>query len=278
MYSEQYDTMKQVKPVPGEINIFTTHGSIIDPILQMKLSAEQSPREIVIPDFLIQQQDWSYSFLGHIHERGWVSSKDGKTDTANSKIYYNGSLIRRGFSDKEVPLGRGWTLWSIDNDGKFSAEPRTVAQRPQYDFKEIDARKLTAEEITDKILENLRATQLNGNSFDTLTAPILRQTISGITPGKHSALDWKAISSNSEHAMHWNVKTTTLAIESDNNKESVSPQLKALSDNADMVKLYDDWADNAPSLKEAEDNLKEKVVKQAREFVKLGQEEVLDAD
>ena len=123
-----------VKTVDGEVNILSTHGSVIDPILHMRLSANESPREVVIPDPIIKDQNWSYTLLGHIHERGWVGSMNGKEDTAETRIYYNGSLIRRGFSDAETPLGRGWTLWTVDSDGNFSHEMKQIAQRPQYDL------------------------------------------------------------------------------------------------------------------------------------------------
>lgn len=52
MYSEQAETMNDIKSEDNKINILTTHGSCIDPILNIKLHTEQSPREIVIPDNL----------------------------------------------------------------------------------------------------------------------------------------------------------------------------------------------------------------------------------
>lgn len=114
MYSEQSDTMKNLSPEKDAINILSTHGSIVDPLMKIRLHTEQSPREVVIPDFVFEDYPWDYTLLGHIHERGWAGSKLGSTkDSLGTKVYYNGSLIRRGFSDKESPLGRGWTLWTI---------------------------------------------------------------------------------------------------------------------------------------------------------------------
>lgn len=162
MYSDQAETMGQVKSVDGAINIFSTHGSVVDPLLEIALHAERSPREVVIPDELLEDQDWDYILLGHIHERGWVGSKDGKTDTFGSRIYYNGSLLRRGFSDKDVPLGKGWTLWNIDADGTITPEIKTVAQRTQLDFTPIDASEFSSTAVTEKIIENLRSSQEDG--------------------------------------------------------------------------------------------------------------------
>lgn len=275
VFGEQADTMAQVEPVENEVNILSTHGSIFDEYLHEVLHAEQSPREIVIPTELIHGHNWDYSLFGHIHERGWVGSADKMTDTSDSKIYYNGSTIRRGFSDKEMPLGRGWTLWSIDSSGNFTASPRSVAQRPQYDFEEIDASGYSASDITDLIIENLKTTQTNGTDFNTKTAPILRQKITNISPAKYAGLDLKNISRNAEHAMSWAMKTTTVHEASEIEKDTEN--LKQI-DNKDVVKGYDEWVETAPYLQTVEKLTKDKVVEQAREFVKLGQEETLDAE
>lgn len=277
MYGEQADTMKQIKPIPGEINIFSTHGSCIDPLLKEKLHTEQSPREIVIPDFLLTDRDWSYSLLGHIHERGWVGSKDGKTDTAGNRVYYNGSIIRRGFSDKEVKLGRGWTLWEIDANGTFHPTHKRVAQRPQLDFKPVLAEKLSAAEITDKIIENLKSSQLDGPNFDYRTAPLLRQKLFDVSPAKYAALDWKAINHHSQHAMLWSIKSSTTK-EEDNKTPSELLSTGKLSESADVVKLYDDWVNESKALKETDTDLKELVVKRSRKYVQTGQEATLESE
>jgi exonuclease SbcD len=275
MYSEQASTMDLVKPIPGEINIFSTHGSVIDPIMEQKLHTEQSPREIVIPDFLLKDRDWSYTLLGHIHERGFVGSKDKIHDTSLSKIYYNGSLIRRGFSDKWTPLGRGWTMWTIDEEGVFTPEFHKVAQRPQKDFKPIDAENLTSSEVSERIIANLQETQTNGNKFIAATAPILRQGIFNITPAKYAALDWKHISDNSKHALTWGIKQSVI------NPTEVTPDSidnDTQNDSGDMVKLFDNWVDKSAALESTEESLRDNVKEQARNFVKLGQEVTLDAE
>lgn len=273
MYSEQSETMNQIKPIPGEINIFSTHGSCIDPILEMKLKTEASPREIVIPDFLLNDHDWSYSMLGHIHERGWVGSDTDYSDTRNSKIYYNGSLIRRGFSDKECALGRGWTLWEIDPSGHFTPTMRTVTQRPQFDFATLDASELSSSELTDKIVENLRGTQPDSGEFIQSTAPILRQKVLNLTPSKKLGMDWKTIDFESEHALSWKVKPTWA------NETTNSKALKTLreeSESTDVVSVYDSWVDSSESLKEVDSDLHSSVLKQTREFITLGQEKVFE--
>jgi DNA repair exonuclease SbcCD nuclease subunit len=276
MYGEQTQTMQEVKPIPGAINIFSTHGSVIDPLLQEKLHTEQSPREIVIPDFLLQDRDWSYTMLGHIHERGWVGSKNLKEDTSRTNIFYNGSLIRRGFSDKEVPLGRGWTLWEIGDDGSFSYDIRSVAQRPQLDFATIDADKLTSAQITDKVISHLQASQLDGVAFDPKTAPILRQKLINVTPAKYAALDWRTIAQQSGHAMQWAIKSVARPEEPVLDADG-KPQ-ETLTEGADVVKIYDDWAPTSKAIASAEEELRIRITDQARKFVTLGQEATLDED
>ena len=278
MYSEQADTMDKIKPIAGEINIFSTHGSVIDPLLKEKLHAEQSPREIVIPEFLLSDKDWSYTLLGHIHERGWVGSRDKKRDTSKKKVYYNGSLIRRGFSDKEVPLGRGWTLWTIGTDGTFVPEHRTVAQRPQMDFKPIAADSLTSAEITEKIVANLRESQVNGTEFDARVAPMLRQRIVNISSAKYASLDWRAINQNTQHALQWAIKQ--MADESADESERTIDVLsnEEILKSGDMVQIYDEWVKKSDKLEAADEDLRETISKQARGFIELGQEATLEQD
>jgi len=276
MYQEQADTMKLIKPTPSEVNIFSTHGSVIDPLLKEKLKTEQSPREIVIPDFLLNDRDWSYTLLGHIHERGWVGSKDGRTDSLKKRIYYNGSLIRRGFSDKEVKLGRGWTLWEIDSSGEFKPTPKKVAQRPQYDFAAIDAAKLTPNEISEKIIERLRETQVDGTNFISATAPILRQKVINLTPSKHSALDWTNFNRQSAHAMQFEVKPLVIAGYEEPTSGKLIVPGDDLQGNGDVVKLYSDWIQDNKLLEETSKDLRATIIKQTTDFITKAQEKILD--
>lgn len=277
MYSAQANTFDQIKPMKGEINIFSTHGSVIDPLLKEKLHTEQSPREIVIPEFLLTDKDWSYTLLGHIHERGFVGSRDGKTDTAKKRVYYNGSAIRRGFSDKEVPLGRGWSLWEIDSAGKFHLTPKKIAQRPQIDFKPIEAENLTSVEITDTIINNLKKSQAHGTEFDQRVAPLLRQRLVNISPAKYAALNWAAINQNTGHALQWQISQIQ---KTDEEVERDRPEVlsnEEILNAGDIVQIYDDWVEKSTILDEADDELQEIITTQARNFIQLGQEATLDA-
>lgn len=149
-FTAQKETMKEVAPVQNAFNVLCSHGSCYDTHLQGVLHSEAEPREVVIPEEILQK-DWDYTLLGHIHSRGWVGSSDELTDTSNRKIFYGGSLFRRGFSDKECKLGRGYTKWTIDTKEKtMTPEFFTIKQRPQYDLA-LDVKDKTNIEIEDNL-------------------------------------------------------------------------------------------------------------------------------
>lgn len=273
MYGDQAHTMSLIKPTEGHVNIFTTHGSVIDPLLQAKLTTEQSPREIVIPDFLFADYNWDYALLGHIHERGWVGSSDKVTDTLGKKMFYNGSIIRRGFSDKEVPLGRGWTKWEIEGDGTMTPEIRKVHQRTQTDFATIDAKNLTPSDITDRILASLRDSQTDGRNFIESEAPMLRQRIKNFAPVKQAALDHASIAAEAAHSFSWSIKP--INTESNANSDS-EIHMTDVSKAVDAVQIFDMWIDNSEKLKSASDGVRDSAKKSAREYVEAGQEKVLN--
>lgn len=273
MYSLQQGTMSNVDPVSGQINIFCTHGSIIDSITKMRLSTEQSPREIIIPDFILNEKDWSYRLLGHVHERGFAGSSDGKQDTAGLKTYYNGSLIRRGFSDAETPLGRGWTLWSIDSEGNFTPEFKQAQQRAQFDFSSIDCGELSAADISTLIVENLKTTQDS-------ELPILRQSLHNLSPAKHGALDWSTINRNTGHALGWkmNIERTTVmpkeAPVADSAEEGLEDmgeeegnQNVTVNNDRDLLDIYDEFAESSQTAQEIEETLRPRSVKMSRRFI-----------
>ncbi len=272
LFSDQAETMKGVKPIDGAINILSAHGSVVDPLTKMKLHTEQSPREIVIPDYVFSDQDWNYTILGHIHERGWVGSKDKKTDTSKKKVFYGGSTIRRGFSDKVVPLGKGWTMWTIEADGSMIPTFFNVTQRAQDDFKAIDAANLSAGDITELIIKNLRNSHGYENGFEESSAPILRQQVFNLDPAKHRSLDWKSIEANSNHALQWSLKASIDAPALD-----ISETVDGVAaESGDIIKMYEDWIDKSDAMSKVIPDHKPLVLASGRKFIRSGQEGVLD--
>ena len=279
MYGEQSETMMQVEPIPGEINIFSTHGSVIDSITQIKLTTEQSPREIIIPNFILNEKDWSYRLLGHIHERGFVGDTSGLgEDSAGLKTYYNGSIIRRGFSDKDNGLGRGWTLWTIKPDGTFEHEKKSFEQRYQRDFPSIDCEGMNSLEITDLLVEQLASTRDEH-------LPIIRQSLTNITPAQHSSLDWRTINQFSNHTLTWDIKreyatpeifqSETTISENEEDYESEVARI-TMENTGDLVDVYDTWSQQSSVIDQLDESVKKRAVKTSREYIKKSKEQLLE--
>lgn len=275
LYKEQASTWDEVKPVPGMVNIFSTHGSMIDPLTKLAMHTDASPREVIIPDEIVNHPDWDYRFLGHIHERGFVGSTDnGKTDTAHLKTYYNGSLIRRGFSDGVTPLGRGWTKWTVHADGLITPEFHLIAQRPQEDLPVIDASGLTASDITGIAYDHV-SNAVSGVK-DIATAPILRQRIINVTPAKRKAIDQSALRELAKPALSWQLSIRSMQDDSDD--AGTDNKASGMKTGGSVTTQFDEWLhqDNK-DYESINESIRRNVEDATRKFIKMGQEAVLDS-
>lgn len=274
LYKEQASTWDKVKPTNGKINIFSTHGSMIDPLTKLAMHTDSSPREVIIPDEIVNNPGWDYRLLGHIHERGFVgSSDDGKSDTAHLKTYYNGSLIRRGFSDGETPLGRGWTKWTVQPDGLLLPEFHTVAQRPQEDLPVINALDLSAADITDIAYDHVsNAVEGIKSPF---TAPILRQRVVNITPEKRKAVDQAMLRKLAAPALSWQLSMKTIQDEPADGDDVVSNSIDP--SNGGVKKQFEDWLTNNDAYEKVNESIRDSVRASMENFIRMGQEAVLDA-
>lgn len=274
LYKEQASTWDKVKPTNGKINIFSTHGSMIDPLTKLAMHTDASPREVIIPDEIVNNPGWDYRLLGHIHERGFVgSSDDGKSDTSHLKTYYNGSLIRRGFSDGETPLGRGWTKWTVQPDGLLLPEFHTVAQRPQEDLPVINALDLSAADITDIAYDHVsNAVEDIKSPF---TAPILRQRVVNITPEKRKAVDQAMLRKLAAPALSWQLSMKTIQDEPADGDDVVSNSIDP--SNGGVKKQFEDWLTNNDAYEKVNESIRDSVRTSMENFIRMGQEAVLDA-
>lgn len=274
LYKEQASTWDKVKPTNGKINIFSTHGSMIDPLTKLAMHTDSSPREVIIPDEIVNNPGWDYRLLGHIHERGFVgSSDDGKSDTSHLKTYYNGSLIRRGFSDGETPLGRGWTKWTVQPDGLLLPEFHTVAQRPQEDLPVINALDLSAADITDIAYDHVsNAVEDIKSPF---TAPILRQRVVNITPEKRKAVDQAMLRKLAAPALSWQLSMKTIQDEPADGDDVVSNSIDP--SNGGVKKQFEDWLTNNDAYEKVNESIRDSVRASMENFIRMGQEAVLDA-
>ena len=274
LYKEQASTWDKVKPTNGKINIFSTHGSMIDPLTKLAMHTDASPREVILPDEIVNNPGWDYRLLGHIHERGFVgSSDDGKSDTSHLKTYYNGSLIRRGFSDGETPLGRGWTKWTVQPDGLLLPEFHTVAQRPQEDLPVINALDLSAADITDIAYDHVsNAVEDIKSPF---TAPILRQRVVNITPEKRKAVDQAMLRKLAAPALSWQLSMKTIQDEPADEDDVVSNSIDP--SNGGVKKQFEDWLTNNDAYEKVNESIRDSVRASMENFIRMGQEAVLDA-
>lgn len=270
MYTESVDVMKKVEPVKGAINILTTHGSLIDPLLKERIRVNDTVREVVIPDSFLYA-GWDAMMLGHIHERGFVGDE-------HSGIFYNGSLIRRGFADAKGALGRGYTLWHIAPDGSVTREMKNVRQRPQEDLPPIYAEGLDSVALTEAILANLPPAS-EGLEYDPANAPILRQRVFGATPSVFAARDQTLIEDASKFALSYNLAPRAA-------KEEKVPSEAEVKDDAVDIPLiqggglgaaYHAWTERSETLNSiADPEARKRATDLAESYLKRGEERVFE--
>lgn len=276
-YVEQEDTMDGIKLIDGEVNILASHGSCYDTNIGTILRTPNEPREVVIPQSIIDM-DWDYTLLGHIHERGWIGSKDGKTDTSGRKQFYNGSLLRRGFADKVSKNGRGWTKWTINEDKSIDCKMFTVPEREQLDMKPIDVKDKTTREIEKEIIEQLKSIDnLIEKKYGEMTlenAPIVRQTIVGINAITRLSLNLQRFNEYTADYLTHNFKVVPDMSDVDTT-DVVSPDTL---NNGDIVVVFNEWNKINEDVFEFEDKLKETIQETAKEQLKVSRDELLTKD
>lgn len=286
IYSEQDGTFSSVQPHDGALNIFTTHGSVLDPITHMILHTQHSPREVIIPDDIMYGDNWDYRLLGHIHERGFVGSSDGVHDSLERKTFYNGSLIRRGFSDGLTQLGNGWTVWDIDLDtGEFTPHFHTVAQRPQIDLPVLDVSGLTAGEVNELILSSLTSirdsmvTVDSDDMRDTFAyAPIVRQKVVNIDSVTRSGLNKSAIHDVTQPFLSWSLQLTAPQKSDTPAGHDSSTHTDSHLSTGTLSSQFSNWIDSSNEFNALHESLKEDVEKDTRAFIQKGQDSVLTTD
>lgn len=267
MYADNVEVMKKVKPVKGAINILTTHGSLIDPLLKERIRVNDTVREVVIPDYFLQA-NWDAMMLGHIHERGFVGKE-------SNGIFYNGSLIRRGFSDAEGSLGRGYTLWHIAEDGTVTREMKTVRQRPQEDLPAINAEGLDSVALTEAILANLPDPS-EGLEYDPAVAPILRQRIIGAAPTAFATRDQAAITAASQHALSYALAPRAGNTADASAKKDKEPEESVLKPGG-LEATYHAWKGKSDTLNSIQDeNERTRVASLAESYLRRGEEKVFE--
>ncbi|MGW1815317.1 hypothetical protein ACWCQM_17390 [Streptomyces sp. NPDC002125] len=171
-------------PLPGHVNLFVCHGTFeADGRLYHCINPEGQERPIPLE---WAHRGWDALLLSHYHSLGAVPGHD---HDGPGQVWYTGSSLTRGFSDDLGP--RGWLHVTIEDTGRVHVEARTIWQRPQHDLPVIDAAELTTEDIDQLITDRIAALELEDAESAKLTGDagaIVRQRISGTTPGQRAAL------------------------------------------------------------------------------------------
>lgn len=278
-YVDQQDTMSLIKLEEDAVNILASHGSCYDTNIGEILRTPNEPREVVIPE-AIMELPWDYTFLGHIHERGWIGSKDPKKDTAGRKQFYNGSLLRRGFADNVSKSGRGWTKWTINEDNSFDCKMFTIPERPQFNMKAIDVKDKSAIEIEKEIIEQLRTIDKTiEEKYGEMTlenAPIVRQTIKGINTITKLSLNFQRFN---EYTSKYLTHTFKVIPELEVKKDSKNDDGKENSlNNSDIVAVFKDWSKENLENMSLEEDLQEDIESEAKKQLQESRDELLTAD
>lgn len=276
-YVDQEDTMSDIKLIDGAVNILASHGSCYDTNMGVILRTPNEPREVVIPQALMDLP-WDYTLLGHIHERGWIGSTDGKTDTAERKQFYNGSLLRRGFADKACKLGRGWTKWIINEDKSIDHELFTVAEREQLDMEPIDVNNKSAIDVEKEILEQLKSIDsYMEKKYDKITlenAPIVRQTIVGISAITRLSLNLQRFNEYTEKYLTHSFKVVPDLSKIDTKDVTSTDTLN----NGDIVVVFNEWNKINIESFDFKEEIKEDIENTAKSYLKESRDELLTSE
>lgn len=280
------DDAPELDPIDGMLNIFTTHGSAVDPGNKTLMHCLDSPREQIVPPELIASEAFSLKLLGHYHSRAYVGNEALNT-------WYAGSTLRRGFSDAAGP--RGWLEVVVPNDGgQAEVIPHDIKQRPQYDLEVIDAKELSPAEVEEQILAHLAETRNGetGEQFDPKNAPIIRQRVINVPRSLREGIDRRRIADHASHALNWllefsrpeHVATSFGAIDTEAAELSPEDILAQASTEVndslsiknvgtvDMVDTYQKWTEESQTLRNLADEKREPVKDSAAEHLRAAQD------
>lgn len=276
-FVDQDDTMESIELADDSVNLLASHGSCYDTHIGAILKTPNEPREVVIPQE-IMDMDWDYTFLGHIHERGWIGSKDKKTDTSGRKQFYNGSLLRRGFADKASKTGRGWTKWTINSDKTISCKMFVVPEREQLDMEPINVKDKKTNEIESEIIEQLKSIDsYMEKKYGEITihnTPIVRQTIVGVNAITRLSLNLQRFNQYTDKYL-----THTFKVQPSMEKVDMAEVVTTESlNNSDIVVVFKEWNKNNEDLFDFADDVKEEVATAAKESLVVSRDEMLTKD
>ena len=189
----------EVRPLPGRVNILTSHGVAESSELFLRAIG----REFAIPGE-VMLREWDYVALGHWHKRGPVflgGEKDGQ-----SRIWYAGSTENISFRDLRDDSGmrRGWLAVEIDGPGEMPrVEERDVEIRRMFRLPDLDAQGMNPQQIRDALIDHLRAR-------DDIRGAVVGQRIINLSRDVWALVDQATVRRVAREALHYEMwpKTT----------------------------------------------------------------------
>lgn len=179
------DDWDEIAPVPGKLNILTSHGVVGG----SELYKRSQGREYAIPiDVLLR--DWDYVALGHYHKPGPVAV--GGLKESSSYIYYAGSTENCGFSDlRDGVDGRGYLQVKVTAGELPEVNKVDLPIRAMFRLPVIDGAGLTYEQLTEELKRNARDAKLTGAVVDQKVINVHRDTWSlvDVAAARNTATD-----------------------------------------------------------------------------------------
>jgi hypothetical protein len=137
-------------------------------------------------------RDWDYVALGHFHKRGPVGGlRQGKTD----RVWYSGSPEHVSFRDvRDNGGGKGYLRVEIDG-ADLKVTPRDLPTRPMFRLPVIDAKDMSAGEITAALIANVESADISG--------AIVGQLVDNMNRDMWNLLDLVSVRRKAAGALHY---------------------------------------------------------------------------
>lgn len=107
------------------------------------------------------------------------------------------------------------------------------------------------------------------------TAPILRQRVVNITPEKRKAVDQAMLRKLAAPALSWQLSMKTIQDEPADGDDVVSNSIDP--SNGGVKKQFEDWLTNNDAYEKVNESIRDSVRASMENFIRMGQEAVLDA-
>lgn len=108
---------KNVKPQPGKINIACYHGSIHGSVTEVGWDIDEGKTV----DFF---DGYDFAFLGDIHKRQVLATRDGKPH-----ILYPGTPVQQSYAED---IEHGYYLWDIESSSQWNVEFKQLPNQKPF--------------------------------------------------------------------------------------------------------------------------------------------------